>query len=233
MQSLEERIGYSFRDRKLLETALTHSSYANEHLQQGSPCYERLEFLGDSVLGAFTADYLYRHEPELPEGEMTRIRAELVCEESLHRVAQKLELGKWMQLGKGEEQSHGRERPSILADMVEALIAAVYLDGGPEPAERLVREYILKHAEAVIAQQSRDSKTALQELIQRRPGSRIRYEQTGETGPDHDKRFFYAVYIDEVLAGEGAGRTKKEAEQAAAGNALKNRMHSVPDGKRK
>ena len=137
MQQLEEKIGYRFHSRRLLETALTHSSYVNEHPREHPECYERLEFLGDSILGMVTAELLYRWEPALPEGKMTRIRAELVCEESLYRVAKELGFGQWMRLGKGEEKSRGRERPSILADMVEAVIAAIYLDGGMDRKEAM------------------------------------------------------------------------------------------------
>ena len=220
MQELEEKIGYRFRSTDLLKTALTHSSYINEHSREHCECYERLEFLGDSILGMVTAELLYRWNPSLPEGKMTRIRAELVCEESLHKVASELDLGRWMRLGRGEEKSGGRERPSILADMVEAVIAAIYLDGGMESASAFIRSCVLNHAEEYILSRSRDNKTVLQELVQQQPGSRIRYEMTGESGPDHDKRFTCAVYVNEELAGEGEGHTKKEAEQAAAGAAL-------------
>ena len=151
---------------------------------------------------------------------MTRIRAELVCEESLYRVAAELNFGQWMRLGKGEEKSRGRERPSILADMVEAVIAAIFLDGGMKPAEAFIRSRVLNQAEEQIRSRSRDNKTELQELVQQVTGSSIRYEMTGESGPDHDKRFTCAVYVNGVLSGEGEGHTKKEAEQAAAGSAL-------------
>ena len=167
-----------------------------------------------------TAELLYRWEPALPEGKMTRIRAELVCEESLYRVAKELGFGQWMRLGKGEEKSRGRERPSILADMVEAVIAAIYLDGGMEPAGTFIHSHVLNQAEEQIRNRSRDNKTELQELVQQVTGSSIRYEMTGESGPDHDKRFTCAVYVNGVLSGEGEGHTKKEAEQAAAGSAL-------------
>ena len=156
---------------------------------------------------------------------MTRIRAELVCEESLCSTARSLDIGRWMRLGKGEELSHGRERPSILADMVEALIAAIYLDGGSEAAADFIRRFVLQNAREHIRSRSTDNKTALQELIQQQPGSSIRYEMTRESGPDHDKRFTCAVYVNGVLSGEGEGHTKKEAEQAAAGSALR-RMQS-------
>lgn len=220
METLESRINYKFKNIGLLKTALTHSSYVNEHPREHAECYERLEFLGDSILGMVTAELLFRWAPSLPEGKMTRIRAELVCEESLHHVAIELGLGQWMRLGRGEENSNGRERPSILADMVEAVIAAIYLDGGMESATRFIRRCVLNHADDFILNRSRDNKTELQEIVQQQTGSTIRYEMTGESGPDHNKRFSYAVYVNEVLAGEGEGRTKKEAEQAAAGAAL-------------
>jgi ribonuclease-3 len=148
MQELERKIGYRFRDWRLLETALTHSSYANERRDEGCESYERLEFLGDSILGHVTADFLYRQEPTIPEGRMTRLRAELVCEASLHRIAQRLDLGRYMRLGKGEERTRGRERPSILADMVESLIAAMYLDSGSlEQSRRFILDQLLLQAD--------------------------------------------------------------------------------------
>ena len=148
MQKLEQKIGYTFRDRRLLQTALTHSSYANERHEEGCESYERLEFLGDSILGHIAADYLYRQEPPIPEGRMTRLRAELVCEASLHRIAQRLELGSYMRLGRGEEHTRGRERPSILADMVESLIAAMYLDSGSlEQPRRFILDELLLQAD--------------------------------------------------------------------------------------
>jgi len=220
MQKLEERIGYRFKDKNLLLTALTHSSYANEHAAHGCESYERLEFLGDSILGAVTANFLYRHEPRLPEGRMTRLRAELVCEAALHKVALSLELGSYMRLGKGEENTGGRERTSILADMVEAIIAALYLDSGIDEARRFVMEKVL--ADAVITEDHRsaDYKTELQELVQQKPNRHISYELVGESGPDHNKRFVFTVSINGTVAGEGEGRTKKEAEQMAARMAL-------------
>ncbi len=220
MKELEEKLAYHFRSRELLLTALTHSSYTNEHGGEHTECYERLEFLGDSILGAETAKLLYSWSPALPEGKMTRIRAELVCEESLHQIALELELGRWMRLGRGEELTGGRERPSILADMVEALIAALYLDGGQKPASDLIRSRVLRNASEVINRRGRDHKTELQELVQREAGNSIRYQMLREEGPDHDKRFTCGLYINDCLAGEGIGRSKKEAEQAAAGAAL-------------
>jgi ribonuclease-3 len=220
MQKLEEKIGYVFTDKKLLQTALTHSSYANEHAAQGCESYERLEFLGDSILGAVTANYLYRHEPRLPEGRMTRLRAELVCETALHKVALSLGLGRYMRLGRGEENTGGRERASILADMVESIIAALYLDSGIDEARRFIMETVLSDVVITEAHRSADYKTELQELVQQRPNRHISYELVGESGPDHDKRFVFTVSIDGVITGRGEGRTKKEAEQMAARTAL-------------
>ena len=220
MGELEKKIGYTFRNRRLLETALTHSSYANERHGEGCESYERLEFLGDSILGFTTAEFLYAHEPSLPEGSMTRLRAELVCESSLHKVALALDLGRYMRLGKGEERSGGRERPSILADMVEAIIAAMYLDAGLEQAKSFIMSRVLKDAEISEEHRSQDYKTVLQELVQRKADQHIAYELIGESGPDHNKRFTFRVSINGVSAGEGTGRTKKEAEQMAANQAL-------------
>ena len=222
MQKLEEKIGYRFRDPELLLTALTHSSYANE--SRGADCqsYERLEFLGDSILGYVTAEFLYRHEPRLPEGRMTRLRAELVCEQSLHQTALRLDLGEYMRLGRGEEHTGGRQRPSILADMVESVIAAMYLDsGGLEEPRRFIMAQILQGVEIGETHRSADYKTELQELVQRRADQHIAYELIGESGPDHNKLFSFRVTINGESAGEGSGRTKKEAEQMAACEALR------------
>ena len=220
MEKLESKIGYSFKDKKLLQTALTHSSYANERHGEGES-YERLEFLGDSILGAVTADFLYRHEPKLPEGRMTKLRAELVCETSLHKVALELGLGRYMRLGRGEEHTGGRERPSILADMVESIIAAMYIDSGSiEESRRFVMDRILSRAELGEQHRSADNKTQLQEFVQKKSDQHISYELAGESGPDHNKVFTFRVYINGTAAGEGSGRTKKEAEQMAACRAL-------------
>lgn len=221
MHKLEETIGYRFRNRKLLETALTHSSFANERHDPGEESYERLEFLGDSILGHIAADFLYRHDPPIPEGRMTRLRAELVCEQSLHRIAQRMELGKYMRLGRGEERTHGRERPSILADMVESILAAMYLDSGSlEEPRRFILNELLLPADLGEQHRSEDYKTALQELIQRKPNQLISYEMLGQSGPDHDKTFVFRVLVNGVPVGEGCGRSKKEAEQMAAREAL-------------
>ena len=169
MKSLEERIGYRFRDPGLLENALTHSSYANEHRTEGMPSNERLEFLGDSILGLIVADHLYRSRPDLPEGDLTRIRAALVCEGSLVEVARSLDLGSYLRLGRGEEAGGGRHRPSIQADAVEAVLAAIYLDGGIGSARKFIQKFILTREVAGLTK-PRDHKTALQELVQRESG---------------------------------------------------------------
>ena len=174
MEQLEKRIGYTFKDKNLLLTALTHSSYANER-HGGAESYERLEFLGDSILGYVTAEFLYSHEPSLPEGRMTRLRAELVCEGSLHKAALALGLGEYMRLGRGEEHTGGRERPSILADMVESIIAALYLDSGIDEARRFIIANVLAGAELGEAHHIADYKTELQELVQRRSNQVISY----------------------------------------------------------
>ena len=223
MQELEEKLNYSFHDGDLIRTALTHSSYANEHHCASN---ERLEFVGDSVLGMVTADYLYAKYPDWPEGKMTRLRAELVCEHSLWSVADKLGFGAYLRLGKGEEQSGGRTRHSILADCVEAVIAALYLDGGIVQARAFINEHILSKLSDGAASLIRDWKTELQELVQQKPGHSLNYEMIGESGPDHLKVFTFAVSMDGTLIGTGEGRTKKEAEQMAAKAALE-AMHSV------
>ena len=218
MEALEEKLGYQFTDRSLLENALTHSSYANENRSRGVQSNERLEFLGDSVLGMVTADYLYRAHPNLPEGDLTRTRAALVCEESLVEVAQRLDLGAYLRLGKGEEAGGGRERPSIVADAVEAVLAAVYLDGGIGSARKLIQRFILDKEEEKSA--SRDYKTALQELVQRESGRVLGYKLIGAQGPDHAKIFSVEVDLNGVPIGQGQGRSKKEAEQNAAKAAI-------------
>ena len=215
MVTLEQKIGYTFRDRSLLENALTHSSYANEHREKGALSNERLEFLGDSILGLVVADHLYRTRPDLPEGDLTRIRAALVCENSLVDVAKELDLGSYLKLGKGEESGGGRHRPSIQADAVEAMLAAVYLDGGIGQARKLIHTLILGHEREKTAA-GRDYKTALQELIQRESGQVLTYRLIGESGPDHAKIFSMEVLLNGEAIGSGQGHSKKEAEQAAA-----------------
>lgn len=219
MRPLEEKLGYTFRDKHLLENALTHSSYANEHREAGAHSNERLEFLGDSILGLVVADHLYRTRPDLPEGDLTRIRAALVCESSLVEVAQALDLGSYLRLGKGEDHGGGRARPSIQADAVEALLAAVYLDGGIGQARKLIHALVLEQEQEKTAA-GRDYKTALQELVQRESGQVLAYQLVGEEGPDHDKRFFVEVDLNGTPVGSGQGRSKKEAEQMAAKAAI-------------
>lgn len=220
MVELEEKLQYTFRNKGLLEHAMCHSSYANESRAPGVTSNERLEFLGDSVLGFITAKYLYQRYPEMPEGRMTKLRAELVCEHALHRVAQELELGKFIRLGKGEALSGGRTRPSILADAVEATIAAMFLDGGIEVAEQFILSRVLVDLDHGLPVRNSDNKTRLQELTQQKSGQILTYEVTGESGPDHCKTFTVSVYLNGTAVGSGSGRTKKEAEQAAAGDAL-------------
>lgn len=217
METLEAKLGYTFHDRKLLENALTHSSYANEnHSPDGSN--ERLEFLGDSILGMVTADFLYREHPDLPEGELTRKRAALVREESLVEVADRLDLGAYLKLGRGEDHGGGRQRPSIRADAVEAVLAAVFLDGGLMEAKKIIQRFILDKEEEKVT--SQDYKTALQEQVQRESGQVLSYRLTGESGPDHAKVFTVAVELNGKTVGQGEGRSKKEAEQLAAKAAM-------------
>ena len=221
MHTLEASLGYTFHNRALLRAALYHSSYANEHRLCGISSNERLEFLGDAVLGLVTADDLFAKYPNLPEGDLTRIRAALVCEESLYEVAQGLHLGDYLLLGKGEESGGGRRRPSILADAVEAVLAAVSLDGGIEKARALIHRVLLdKGQEEVVESRRRDCKTELQELVQRKPNQVLHYELVSESGPDHAKVFAVAVTLNGQTVGLGSGHSKKEAEQSAAAAAL-------------
>lgn len=219
MNSLEERIGYSFRDKTLPQTAFSHSSYANETVHDGLKSYERLEFLGDSILGFVTADFLYRTFPKLHEGDLTRLRAELVCEKSLAAVAEKLELGKELLLGKGEEAGGGRSRVSIIADVVESLIAAIYLDGGFEAAKRFISRFVLNDIQEKLRDNA-DYKTRLQEIVQRKKDQVLIYTVLSESGPDHDKHFTVSVELNGALLGTGEGTSKKRAEQAAARKAI-------------
>ena len=220
MTELEEKIGYRFRDANLLATALTHSSYANES-NGAAVCNERLEFLGDSVLGFTVAETLYRRYGSMPEGRMTRLRSELVCEQSLHQVAVSLELGRYIRFGKGMAHNGGRERASILADAVEALIAALYLDGGYGEAKKFIDERLLNQLGDREPLYFSDAKTALQELVQQHSGQTLSYEILSESGPDHLKTFSVEVRLNGKPIGEGSGHSKKEAEQAAAAEALK------------
>ena len=217
LKELQEKLGYTFNDEAVLIRALSHSSYVNENHSAGDS-NERLEFLGDSVLGLITAENFFKNYKKLPEGELTKLRAATVCEKSLAGFAKQLELGKYLLLGKGEILTGGRERPSIQADAFEAIIAAIYLDGGMDAARSFVLKYI---EEAIRRQQSvKDYKTMLQEVVQRNPGEIVEYVLSGETGPDHDKRFEVEVHLNSNVIGRGIGRSKKRAEQEAAREAL-------------
>lgn len=224
MVALEEKLNYRFRDQSLLENALRHSSFANESRDPSVTSNERLEFLGDSVLGFVTAKYLYQHYPQMPEGSMTKLRAELVCEHALHAVAQELELGNYIKLGRGEESSGGRTRTSILADAVESVIAAIFLDGGMDVAEQFILDRVLSALDRGLPLRDTDNKTKLQEVVQLKHGQTLSYRVTGESGPDHRKEFTVSVLLNGEAVGSGTGHTKKEAEQAAAGDALKQMM---------
>ena len=218
MESLEKKLGYVFRNKELLSEALNHSSYANEHRSAEICSNERLEFLGDSVLGFVSAEFLFKTYGKLPEGDLTRIRAALVCEQSLYEVAKGLDLGQYLKLGKGEDAGGGRQRQSILADATEAVFAAVYLDGGREEVRGLIHRVLLSRAPA--AEERRDYKTTLQEIVQRRSGQVLTYHMVDESGPDHNKTFLFQVRLNGAPVGQGRGHSKKEAEQAAARDAL-------------
>ena len=215
-EALERVLGHTFQDKALLETALTHTSFANE-ARHGTKHNERLEFLGDSVLSIVVAEYLFTHS-SLPEGDLTRMRASLVCEAALFTVAQKIGLGRWLRLGHGEEMGGGRTRPSVVSDAFEAVIAALYLDGGIDAA----RAFILPFVTSALTKQSaeEDYKTKLQEVVQQNPSERLRYVVASQTGPDHDKHFVVEVHLNSNCIGSGEGHSKKQAEQAAAKEAL-------------
>ena len=217
---LEDKIGYHFKNKELLNTALTHSSYAKERKSQHIKYNERLEFLGDAVLSVIVSDYIFLHCPDLPEGELTKLRASLVCEKSLFEFAKKIDLGSFLVLSKGERKNGGAERPSIVSDAFEALIAAVYLDGGIEPATKHVLNFIIPAIKSSKKPQVKDYKTTLQEIIQKNPGERLEYVPVSESGPDHNKHFVFEVHLNSNVIGKGGGRSKKEAEQQAAREAL-------------
>lgn len=216
---LEERIGYRFHNMALLKQALTHSSFTNEQKINKTRNYERLEFLGDAVLELVSSEYLYREHQNVPEGELTKMRASMVCEPSLAFCARDLELGQFMLLGRGEESTGGRSRDSITSDAMEAVIGAIYLDGGMESARGFINRFILSDLED--KQLFYDSKTNLQELVQGRGKGELHYELVEEKGPEHDKTFIVDVYIGRENIGSGSGRTKKAAEQQAAYQALR------------
>lgn len=219
IKDLEAAIGYQFHNISLLQNALTHSSYANERWHNSLLSNERLEFLGDSILGMLVAEYLYRNFPDRPEGELTRMRADMVCETTLAAVANTIHLGDHLLLGHGEEQGGGRTRDSILADAVESVIAASFLDGGMEAAERFIRRFILVQV-PVTKLHNADYKTQLQELVQQKRNQVLTYLLAGESGPDHDKQFDVQVALNGAVVGSGRGSSKKRAEQDAARNAI-------------
>lgn len=218
IEEFEREVGYSFQDKTLLTTALTHSSYSNEKRWEKYRCNERLEFLGDSILELVSSEFIFRTNPTMPEGEMTRTRASYVCEPTLALCARDIHLGKYLQLGRGEEMTGGRERDSVLSDALEATIGAVYMDGGFENAKKYIENHILKDIES--KKLFYDSKTVLQEIIQSRENSRLEYVLLKEAGPDHHKEYTAAVIVDGKQVSVGVGQTKKKAEQAAAYEAI-------------
>lgn len=218
MGELEKIVGYTFQDPKLLELALTHSSYAHEHYAGKRHDNERLEFLGDAVLELVSSDYLFHNYNEYPEGELTKLRASIVCEQSLAMCAEAISLGKYLRLGNGEDSTGGRLRASITSDAMEALIGAIYLDGGFANAKEFVLKYVLNDMEH--KKLFFDSKTIFQEMVQGNIPGEISYHPLGESGPDHDKTFSVEVWIGEQCMGQGSGRTKKAAEQMAAYRAI-------------
>ncbi len=220
MKTLEDNLGYSFNNKKLLENALAHSSYANE-VRGGISSNERLEFLGDSVLSLIVSSYIYENYKKMPEGELTRLRSSLVCEKTLCKFSRALSVGDFLLLGKGERKTGGAERDSILADAFEAILAAVFLDGGIENARKLVMRFVLPELESYdIKADFKDYKTLLQEIIQRNPEESVTYILTDETGPDHNKQFTVEVRLNSNTIGAGTGKSKKEAEEMAAKQAL-------------
>jgi len=219
IKDLEEALGYRFQNISLLQNALTHSSYANERWHNGLMSNERLEFLGDSVLGMLVAEYLYRSFPNRPEGELTRMRADMVCEGTLAKAANQIRLGNYLLLGHGEEQGGGRNRNSILADAMESVIAASFLDGGLEAALGIIRRFILVEV-PVRGLHNEDYKTELQELVQQKKNQNLTYTLISESGPDHDKHFEVMVCLNGRPLGRGKGSSKKRAEQMAAQNAI-------------
>lgn len=220
LEEFENIIGYTFKDRDLLFEALSHSSFANEskHRYRSN---ERLEFLGDSVLSIVVSDYLFENYTDIPEGELTKIRATLVCEKALHDFGGMINLGNYIMLGKGEELAGGRERPSIIADAFEALIAAIYLDGGMDAARRHILRFLPEDVLGAVSKAYDDYKTILQEIIQKNPEERIEYRIVSEAGPDHNKSFTVEVCLNSNVIGHGTAHSKKAAEQLAAKEALR------------
>ena len=217
--NLEEKLIYKFSNKNYLNSALTHSSYANESKNK-IPNNERLEFLGDAVLNIVVSDYIFKNYPKLSEGELTKLRASLVCEKSLCEFSKILEVGNFLKLSKGERHSSGNNRPSILADAFESIIAAIYLDGGFEEARKFILRFVEDQLKNPVGKSFEDYKTVLQEIIQQNKEEILKYELIEESGPDHDKSFVSEVYLNSNVIGRGVGRSKKEAEQQAAKEAL-------------
>ena len=222
MKALQEILRYQFKDESLLQKALTHSSYANELRTHGqdAECNERLEFLGDSVLSLIVSEYIFSNFPDQPEGELTKLRASLVCEKALCAFSREMHLGDYLLLGKGEQQNGGRERSSILADAFEAVLAAMYLDGGFSVAKKHVLRFVKPELQHEDDELFKDYKTVLQEIIQQNPEEQLEYILTKESGPDHEKRFTIEVHLNSNVIGTGVGKSKKQAEQNAAKQAL-------------
>ena len=219
MEELQQELRYTFKDPSLLETALTHSSYANE-VKGSVKRNERLEFLGDAVLSIVVSDFIFKNCPKLPEGELTKLRASLVCEKALAGYARTIRLGDYLKLSRGERHSGGAQRPSILADAFEAVIAAIYLDGGMENVRRHILRFVEPDIKSPKPRKFKDYKTCLQEIVQRNPEERLHYVLVGESGPDHDKHFLVEVRLNSNVIGKGGGKSKKEAEQQAAREAM-------------
>ncbi len=219
MKEFQKRIGYSFKNTDLLYQALSHSSFSND-CKNHNKSNERLEFLGDSVLSIIVAKHLFETYTDIPEGKLTKLRASLVCEKALFEFAKKVDLGEVLFIGKGEEATGGRERPSILADAFEAVIAAIFLDGGMECATKFVMQFIPKKIDINNIAVLNDYKTALQEIIQQNKEEKIEYHLVEESGPDHNKKFTVQVNLNSNVIGQGVGRSKKQAEQNAAKEAL-------------
>lgn len=218
LRELQDKIAYAFKDERLLKQALTHSSFANEQKINKLGNYERLEFLGDAVLELVTSEFLFKENKDMPEGQLTRLRASMVCEPALAYCARDIELDKYILLGRGEESTGGRKRDSIISDVMEAVIGAIFLDGGIDEAKRFINGFVLSDLEDKIL--FLDSKTLLQEEIQKYSTTQLRYELVREQGPDHDKEFSVEAYLGDKLIGIGTGKTKKAAEQQAAYKAL-------------
>lgn len=214
IEILEKKIAYSFQNTELLKQAITHSSYANEQKIYRGKNYERIEFLGDAVLELVSSDYIFFNNPDMPEGELTKLRSTLVCEQALAYCARELEVGAYILLGRGEEATGGRNRDSIIADVVEAIIGAIYLDGGFDKAKEFIHAFVLSDLEN--KQLFHDSKTLLQEMVQKDNTSVLQYDLLEEIGPEHNKIFVVAAMLDDKQIGKGEGKTKKAAEQQAA-----------------